>query len=449
MIGAWGGGPETPPGASASGTGTPTEATATAGVALRRELVASLERRGFIRTAAVRDAFLKVPRELFIPDIAHRDGLERVYSDRALVTLTDSNGRPISSSSQPAIMAEMLEQLDLAPGSRVLEIGTGTGYNAALLAWLVGPSGTVTSVELEPTLATAASAALRAGGYGVTVIAGDAFEDLGPGVPYDRIIVTASGDHVPPRWRDAVVEGGLLELPLRLPGSRTQQVVTFRRRGDQFTSTAIVAGGFMTLRRSSGDPGPPLVAGLSYSEYGQGASRVLVQVEGAGYEALGPAGRRRLAAVLLSPPRIRTMATPAPAASSLIAYLETADLGAPTMRMVRRASGGGVRVGTGVVAPKGTALAAAFERRGRPGCLLAVFGSGAAAEWSWQTLEGLVARWQAAGCPTLSDCEITVTYCPSLGTGEPSSGATETAAGESGMVTLRWPSSSSQREAGG
>ncbi|MGH9123923.1 MAG: methyltransferase domain-containing protein [Acidimicrobiales bacterium] len=448
MTSAWGGGAETPPGVSGSGAGTPMEATGTAGVALRCELVACLERRGFIRTAAVRDAFLEVPRELFIPDIARRDGLKRVYSDRALVTLTDSNGRPISSSSQPAIMAEMLEQLDLAPGSRVLEIGTGTGYNAALLACLVGPSGTVTSVELEPTLATAASAALRAGGYGATVIAGDAFEDLGPGAPYDRIIVTASGDHVPPRWRDAVVEGGLLELPLRLPGSRTQQVVTFRRRGDQFMSTAIVSGGFMTLRRTSGDPGPPLVAGLSCTEYGQGGSRVLVQVEGPGYEALGPAGRRRLAAVLLSRPRIRTMATPAPAASSLIAYLETAGRGAPTMRLVRRASGGGVRVGTGVVEGQGTAMAAAFERRGRPGCLLAVFGSGAAAEWSWQTLEGLVGRWQAAGCPTLSDCEITVSYGAAVGSGEPSSGATETAAGEDGVVTLRWPSSS-QREAGG
>ncbi|HEV2068383.1 MAG TPA: hypothetical protein VGR26_01165, partial [Acidimicrobiales bacterium] len=74
---------------------------------LRRELVATLEKRGCIRSPAVRRAFLSVPRELFVPDIARREGLERVYADVALVTRTSTQGAPLSSSSQPAIMAEM------------------------------------------------------------------------------------------------------------------------------------------------------------------------------------------------------------------------------------------------------------------------------------------------------------------------------------------------------
>lgn len=101
---------------------------------LRRELVTNLERRGCIRSKPVRRAFSTVPRELFVPEIAQREGLERVYADTALVTRQSTQGMPLSSSSQPAIMAEMLECLDLRPGLRVLEIGTGTIQKAGRAA---------------------------------------------------------------------------------------------------------------------------------------------------------------------------------------------------------------------------------------------------------------------------------------------------------------------------
>ncbi|MGH2746217.1 MAG: methyltransferase, FxLD system, partial [Thermoleophilaceae bacterium] len=83
---------------------------------LRRQLVEHLEGNGCLKSAHVRRAFLAVPRERFLPAIARREGLERVYENQPIVTAKDERGVPTSSSSQPSIMASMLEQLDLRPG---------------------------------------------------------------------------------------------------------------------------------------------------------------------------------------------------------------------------------------------------------------------------------------------------------------------------------------------
>ena len=406
--------------------------------ALRRELVAALERRGRIRSKAVRKAFSTVPRELFVPEVAQREGLERVYADAALVTRQSTQGTALSSSSQPAIMAEMLECLDLRPGLRVLEIGTGTGYNAALLWKLVAPSGTVTSVELEADLAAAAEAALRAGGYPVTVLAGDAHSVVdGQRGAYERIVVTASSDHVPRGWRDALVDGGLLELPLWLPGSGKgeQLVVTLRRDGEALRSVAIVPGGFMDLRHPGQDPLPRPVATLSVSEFVEGKGRALASVSGPGLTTLRPAARRRLAAVMLSKPQVRRVATPAPANSSLIAYLGMADApdGVP-VRSFRPEPGGGYRAVAGVASRDGSGLALAVGRSGRPGCRIEVYGEGPGARTAARSLDELVRRWRKAGRPSLADCEISITYSvPPTGSG------LQVANHNDCFVALRWP----------
>ena len=219
---------------------------------LRKELIETLDRMGALRSRSVRGAFRTVPRELFVPEIAARDGLTAVYRPEvALATATDSRGTPISSSSAPVIMALMLEDLDIRPGHRVLEIGAGTGYNAALLRTLVGPQGRVTSLDIEAAFVRRAKRALATGGYPCRVVQGDGREGWAAGAPYDRIIVTAASDGIPLAWRNQLVDGGLVQLPLRLTSGVLPQVVaTFRREKETLRSVAILSGAFMVLRDS-------------------------------------------------------------------------------------------------------------------------------------------------------------------------------------------------------
>src|SRR5947199_5763385 len=117
----------------------------------RAALIEQLEREGVLRDPGVRAAMLRVPRHCFLPD----EPLERAYANDAIATKF-ADGVSISSASQPSIVTLMLEQLALAPGMHVLEIGAGTGYNAALLRTLVGPTGRVTTVDIDADITYAA-----------------------------------------------------------------------------------------------------------------------------------------------------------------------------------------------------------------------------------------------------------------------------------------------------
>ena len=108
------------------------------------QLVDALLSAGAIKSSAVEAAFQAVPRHLFVPDVA----VEDAYRNEAIVTKM-LDGRAVSSASQPSIVAAMLEQVDLAQGQRVLEVGAGTGYNAALLGHIVGPRGRVVTVDID------------------------------------------------------------------------------------------------------------------------------------------------------------------------------------------------------------------------------------------------------------------------------------------------------------
>jgi methyltransferase of FxLD system len=219
---------------------------------LRQALVRGLERAGVISDPLVRDAFLAVPRERFLPGRP----LEQVYRDEAILTRRDPSGAPMSSSSQPGMMALMLERLRLEPGQRVLEIGAGTGYNAAVLATIVGP-GLVVSVELDPATAAEARAALD--GYDVEVVTADGREGWAAGAPYDRMIVTASAETVPRAWYDQLAEGGILVVPLRTGGGQAQAIPVLRKEGEGFRSVSVLCGSFMPLR---GGPGPRRAASI-------------------------------------------------------------------------------------------------------------------------------------------------------------------------------------------
>src|ERR1700722_13978032 len=129
---------------------------------LRDRLVAELRDQAMLHDDTVARALATVPRHLVLPGVE----TEVAHADKAVVTKWDAGGQPVSSASQPAIVALMLQQLAVLPGQRVLEIGAGTGYNAALLAWLTGPSGHVTTVDLDADTVAGAREHLAAAGAG-------------------------------------------------------------------------------------------------------------------------------------------------------------------------------------------------------------------------------------------------------------------------------------------
>jgi protein-L-isoaspartate(D-aspartate) O-methyltransferase len=218
------------------------------------ELVARL-RDSAAASERILDVFARVPRHVFLPDVP----LEAAYADDAIVT-RDEGGVPTSSSSQPSLMARMLEQLELAPGARVLEIGAGTGYNAALMAEL---GAAVTTVELQPEVATAAREHLRAAGIAtagdgrvagepgsVLVVTGDGAAP--PAGEYDRVIITAGCWALPAAVVDSLADGGVLVAPLRVNG--VELVLALRREGDVLRGGGAIPCGFMPMR--GGDQRP-------------------------------------------------------------------------------------------------------------------------------------------------------------------------------------------------
>lgn len=209
----------------------------------QQELVEQLKKANIFKTPLVEEAFLKVPRHLFLPD----EPLENVYSDRAIVVKRGDQGRWTSSSSQPAIMAIMLEQLDLKPGQRVLEIGTGTGFNAALIASIVGPGGNVVTVDIQPDLVESARKNLDRAGYEwVQTVVADGGYGYPDGAPYDRIILTVGSDVITPAWKEQLAEGGILVLPFAIAGP--QLSVAFEKRGEELVSIDSKTCGFMPLQ---------------------------------------------------------------------------------------------------------------------------------------------------------------------------------------------------------
>ena len=152
-------------------------------------------------------------------------------------------------------MAIMLEQLDVRPGQRVLEIGAGTGYNAALLAHLVGPTGQVITVDIDADTVEAARQHLEAAGFErVQVMCGDGSLGYPPGAPYDRIILTVGAWDIAPAWWDQLRADGRLVLPLALRGPETQRAIAFDRLDDHLVSASIRPCGFMLLRGAFAGP---------------------------------------------------------------------------------------------------------------------------------------------------------------------------------------------------
>jgi protein-L-isoaspartate(D-aspartate) O-methyltransferase len=216
---------------------------------LREQLLVTVREHGGAVDALVADALRTVPRHIFLPDLPP----DAAYRDEAIVIKWDDDGTPTSSSSQPTIMAIMLDQLGVARGQRILEIGAGTGFNAALLAHVVGPKGRVVSIDLDPEIVARAEENLAAAGcLGVTVLSADGARGHPKRAPYDRIIATVGVWDLSPAWHEQLAPGGRLVVPLDLRG--VQRSVCFERADDHWTSRSARPCGFMRMRGPSAGP---------------------------------------------------------------------------------------------------------------------------------------------------------------------------------------------------
>lgn len=222
---------------------------------------------GRLLTPSVRQAFRCVPRTDFIDsyytqrqntltwDEVTTPSIEDVFQDKALTTKLDRRGMPISSTSQPSVMAVQLEQLDVHPGHHILEIGTGTGWNAALLGSLVGLEGSVVSIDIDGDLVNTAMRHLQDTGQSppVSVSLGDGFEGYPRGglAVYDRLLATCGFRQIPTPWvtllRDQGTLVGNLLLNLASVFVRLEKTAEAVLTGRFFSLDA----SYMEMRRSA------------------------------------------------------------------------------------------------------------------------------------------------------------------------------------------------------
>jgi protein-L-isoaspartate(D-aspartate) O-methyltransferase len=195
---------------------------------LRRQL----RQRG-ISDRAVLAAMEKVPRERFVPEPLRIDA----YSDRALAI---DCGQTIS---QPYIVALMTQALELAPHHRVLEIGTGSGYQTAILAEIVAQ---VVTLERHPQLSQQAAAVLESLHYSnILFQVGDGTLGYAPGAPFDRIIVTAAASHCPSTLLEQLAEPGVLVIPVGSPESQILEAI--HKRPDRLEHRRLTGCRFVPL----------------------------------------------------------------------------------------------------------------------------------------------------------------------------------------------------------
>jgi protein-L-isoaspartate(D-aspartate) O-methyltransferase len=208
-------------------------------------LVTTLTDSGDLHDSAWAAAITATPRHELVPttyqqqpdgswaeiDTRSAEGLALVYSPTTLVTEVDTEGRAVSSSTKPDLMVRMLETLDVHDGHRVCEIGTGTGYNAALLTHRLG-DGNVYSIDIDVDLITAAAKRLAGIGCHPQLAARDGIHGWPEHAPYDRIIVTCSVPTVPWAWAQQLTPGGKLLTDIKV-GTGAGNLVLLRRYDDR------------------------------------------------------------------------------------------------------------------------------------------------------------------------------------------------------------------------
>ncbi|MCO1656581.1 methyltransferase domain-containing protein [Pseudonocardia humida] len=379
---------------------------------------------GRIRSPAVERAFRSVPRHVFLPSFA----VHEAYADDA-IPIRFAEGAATSSASQPSMMAIMLEQLELRSGQRVLEIGAGTGYNAALMATVVGREGLVVAVDIDQELIDDAAAHLAAAGPRldaagagpVELVCADGALGHPERAPYDRIVLTVGSDDVRPEWLAQLAEGGRLLLPLAVRGSQLCVALDLGEDG-VLRSDSVQSCMFIRLRGIGSATGSTVVLGRT---------DLAVEVPSDGL----PADPDRLLAALVEPGEVIRMPFPLRQADiwdGFGLWLALTEPGA--CRLVAAGSGTPARAGIDLVAedllPVGssTASLALVTSHGPVGLALVVQTAdgrqalrcfGPAGVDLAAVLVGSMQAWAAVGRPGAPDWRLTVV--PG-GTGEPGPG---------------------------
>jgi protein-L-isoaspartate(D-aspartate) O-methyltransferase len=259
---------------------------------------AALRTQGAIRSPAVQRAFATVRRDRCLTSFHSPDGvvgvpqdtvppaevLDRIYSDQALITHFDQRGAPASSSSQPALMAGMLEALELTRGMRVLEVGAGTGYNAALLATIT--AAPVVTMDTGERVVVEARAALRRLGLDdrVTVVHGDGYDGWPAGAPYDRIVVTCGCVGLSPRWLAQLAPGGVALVPVAHGG--LHPIVAAWRDGPAVQGRLALGADFMQAAGPLGQGEPAVLHSIPADAQFSSHRQVGPVLDWEGYAAL-------------------------------------------------------------------------------------------------------------------------------------------------------------------
>lgn len=344
----------------------------------RATLVHDLLAAGRIRSRAVEDAFRTVPRHLFLPGAS----VEEAYADD-VVTVQRVDGVATSSASQPSMVAIMLEQLDLRPGHRVLEIGAGTGWNAALIARIVGADGRVTTIDIDPDLVDTAADRLP---DTVEVVCADGALGHPAGAPYDRIVLTVGSNDVWPAWVEQLAPGGRLLLPLTIRGSQLSVALDLAPDGLLHSDSARTCG-FIRLRGLGATARPALTLADGRALHGAEDGPELDPVVLAA--ALDEPGEPLASAVALGPVDVW---------DGFGLWLALTEPGAG------RLTGAG-RAPSLLLAGDGIAVLAVPGDRPGP-VTVQPYGPGGPA--CADRLLGALERWTTAGAPTGSDWRITV-----------------------------------------
>ncbi|MFI0450618.1 methyltransferase domain-containing protein [Actinomadura sp. 6N118] len=240
-------------------------------------LIDQLAEQGIATDPAWRQVVATVPRHVFVPTFYSDDDppqlltaddrrwLDLAYSDDTLVTQRKEHpDQPgfawsTSSSTRPSLMLRMLHILNVHDGMNVLEIGTGTGYNAALLSERLG-SARVTTVDIDPELTDAARVRLAQAGYTPTVAPHDGPQGYPPRAPYDRIIATVATEQVPRPWVEQTHPGGLILADIRPRGMTWAGALARLTVADDGTASGPLISctwGFMSTRPDVARPGTP------------------------------------------------------------------------------------------------------------------------------------------------------------------------------------------------